>query len=203
MRRERNIVFSPYLLNHLSVQSRCVSLSRKYFPYRLRNGRPPYRPISYPIQLPIMLPMVAASVTSQMLSEPSETRYPANGSTASLGSGNIMLSSTMRIAIPGYPRKRMMLTTHSMAKSSMRSHEEAFEKPYVCEQKHHRRGNERDAGLDDDTMQPGRCRALLHAMRHTRRFISASCISALGQRVFAAPRCETRKPAVTTRSLIT
>ena len=57
-----------------------------------------------------MLPIVDAIITPVQVNLPSTIRKPANGITASLGTGKTMLSRVIKINIPGYPDAPIIAT---------------------------------------------------------------------------------------------
>jgi len=64
-RRLKNAVGAPHLRKKRSASSISWWRMRRYFPYRSRNGLPPYAPMAYAMSDPAVFPSVATTTTIQ------------------------------------------------------------------------------------------------------------------------------------------
>ena len=100
MNLQMNMTFSPCVWNHFFACSSSSWRISMYFPHFAIAACPTCFPSMYDISAPMMVPIVAIARVIQKFIVPCAIRYPANGSTASLGTGRRVLSAVIRINTP-------------------------------------------------------------------------------------------------------
>jgi len=104
---EKNVMLSPYFLNHFSDLSNSCSLINKYFPNFLISPITtcfsPHHPSQNASHDPKRLAKAPTKITIERLNLPVVARYPANVMVTSEGIGINADSAAIRKKIPKYP----------------------------------------------------------------------------------------------------